>query len=304
MSFLEERLKSIIFEKECIKEKIQELIEANRVAPSAINMNVIGIKQAEYKDLEYEEIDLNREIKYNTDRDDLSLYDKGCLIFEKILDLFNEFKNTDNDISLISRKISLASKIEKNITDAIAYSFLDYKMFLILGEIQSDIHKSFDYYTTGMVIYKHSRDKRAEDFELLSRINIIDNIIFSGEEIGQNPEIFLKFLRGIRENDQVLLNKNKKSSRQPDVYNYKFINRDELIENISGCFNIEDIKDICFILDIDYDNLIQIPKTAFIRELLNLIKRENRHEELIRILEKKRNLIGWAQYIKLEKNDE
>jgi hypothetical protein len=59
------------------------------------------------------------------------------------------------------------------------------------------------------------------------------------------------------------------------------MDRVSLRKVIEGHFNTDEIKTLCFDLDIDYENLDGDSKPSKIRELISLCERQNRRDELI-----------------------
>jgi hypothetical protein len=62
--------------------------------------------------------------------------------------------------------------------------------------------------------------------------------------------------------------------------------------------NLEELRTLCFQLDVDYDDLLGEAKTGRIRELILLMLREDRLPELVDVLEQTRSEIAWSESVK------
>jgi len=80
--------------------------------------------------------------------------------------------------------------------------------------------------------------------------------------------------------------------------------RIQLRDNIVRVFNDEEIKDICFELDVDYENLKGEGKSGKVRELLALIYRTDRLKDLVEVLADKRSNITWLPKDEMETFDD
>lgn len=65
-----------------------------------------------------------------------------------------------------------------------------------------------------------------------------------------------------------------------------------LREALETAFSLEELRTICFDLQIEYENFLP-QKGDVVRELIKILHRENRLIELIEICEKKRKQISW-----------
>ncbi|WP_420629065.1 hypothetical protein [Candidatus Leptofilum sp.] len=66
-----------------------------------------------------------------------------------------------------------------------------------------------------------------------------------------------------------------------------------LHSNISERFNFEEVRSLCFELNIDFDNVPGNTKSAFIRNLIVSLAREGRLQELVNLVREKRSFINW-----------
>ncbi len=66
---------------------------------------------------------------------------------------------------------------------------------------------------------------------------------------------------------------------------------------ISEFFNLDELEDLCFDLDIDFDQLSGSTHMAKVRELIKYLERRHRLSELLKICEKKRPDVLWARFM-------
>ena len=69
----------------------------------------------------------------------------------------------------------------------------------------------------------------------------------------------------------------------------------KLYKQLDAYFGEEDIKSLCFELEIDYDNLPALGKSNKIRELIILVARNNSVDQLIGVCQTSRPKINWDQ---------
>lgn len=294
----DEKIRNIILEKERLQEEIRMLTEKNEKSPSVLRRKTIEQKQHELKELEYEEKDYYRNLKYDTKGDDLSPFDKGYIKFQKVLDLYDEIKNIRSNEYDQDRIKDLEGEIRKSINSAIRYTFVDYKMFFILGEICDKDSDKFDYYTTGMVLYNHLKIDAYDRSDLSKRISLLNSMISGIDDIDTKGAMYLNFIEKIIKKDENI--QEKSQSESIGFQYYEFVNRDVLYARIDDCFALEDLKNLCFKLEIDYEKLEYTSKASFIRELLLLVNKSNKHVKFISELCKERDGIDWEQYFQIK----
>ncbi len=66
-----------------------------------------------------------------------------------------------------------------------------------------------------------------------------------------------------------------------------------LRERICQHFSLEEIRDLCYDLNVDYERLTGENKLSFVRELLKFLSRNGRLPELIDLLQEQRSHITW-----------
>jgi hypothetical protein len=69
--------------------------------------------------------------------------------------------------------------------------------------------------------------------------------------------------------------------------------REKWLYLLNEYFNLEEVKELCFVLEVDYDNLGGENKKAKIRELIALLSRDRRLSDLKAKVEAKRPNIAW-----------
>ncbi len=67
-----------------------------------------------------------------------------------------------------------------------------------------------------------------------------------------------------------------------------------LVDQISRYFNLEEMRDLCFRLGIEYDDLPGEGKSAQVRELVMRVQRNGRLSELLPLLQQLRPHVQWA----------
>jgi hypothetical protein len=70
-------------------------------------------------------------------------------------------------------------------------------------------------------------------------------------------------------------------------------NKVRLYENMMAYFNVSEIKQICFVLEIDYENLPGAAKGDKIRELISYVERTNIMTDLSNTLTRMRSNVSW-----------
>ena len=71
----------------------------------------------------------------------------------------------------------------------------------------------------------------------------------------------------------------------------------DFLDVLDSNFNDEELRDLCFYLNLDYDNLSGSNKKAKARELIKLVKREGRLEELIAVSHRERPQVDWERFL-------
>ena len=66
-----------------------------------------------------------------------------------------------------------------------------------------------------------------------------------------------------------------------------------LHKNIDAYFNFDEVKELCFDLGIDHEHILGNQRSAFIRNLIVSLARQNRLQELIDILKNERDFVEW-----------
>ncbi|MBK8903663.1 MAG: tetratricopeptide repeat protein [Anaerolineaceae bacterium] len=79
--------------------------------------------------------------------------------------------------------------------------------------------------------------------------------------------------------------------------NWSEIDRSQLLHLLSQHFNQEELKTLCFELNVDFDNLGGDSKESKVRELVAWCERTNRITELITTCKNKRPLIDWNSFL-------
>ena len=105
----------------------------------------------------------------------------------------------------------------------------------------------------------------------------------------------------------------KKKKHPPQILSYRsgsfdyesWLNDFLLAEGKNGLLslmrdhlNLEELRTLCFQLDVDYDDLLGEAKTGRIRELILLMLRDDRLPELVDALEQSHPEIDWSESVK------
>jgi hypothetical protein len=69
----------------------------------------------------------------------------------------------------------------------------------------------------------------------------------------------------------------------------------ELLQNVKSDYNEQELRELCFELGIDYDDLPGPARKDKCRELIGLLKRQKRHPEFIQLCRNKRPNTLWQK---------
>ncbi len=111
-----------------------------------------------------------------------------------------------------------------------------------------------------------------------------ENLITIVEALNGNPSQIIEFIK-----TQFPLTTTPLKSQEPD-----YSQRKRFFENLTKFFSLSELKNICFFIGVDYENLPEHDqKTSFVRELLGHVGRIGRLQELIQVCQQERPQLVW-----------